>query len=131
VSATWRDESGSGPISTVFGVAIFLGFLLLATQTLVHLYASSTVSSAVFDAARRGAAEGGGGCTTAVARARTLLGDYGRRSDVEFACDPSGESLQLSFRGPTPANLIGGFGQTVGRGGIERTATVRFERFVE
>jgi hypothetical protein len=126
-----RDEAGSGPISTVFGVAIFLGFLLLATQTLVHLYASSTVSSAVFDAARRGAAEGGGGCATAVARARSLLGEYGQRPEARLLCDPSGESLRLTFRGPTPANLIFGFGQTVGRDGIERTATVRFERFVE
>jgi hypothetical protein len=128
---TWRDESGSGPISTVFGVAIFLGFLLLATQTLVHLYASSTVSTAVFDAARRGAAEGGGGCATAVARARSLLGDYGRHGDAQLHCVPNDESLQLTFRGPTPANLIGGFGRSIGRGGIERTATIRFERFVE
>jgi hypothetical protein len=126
-----RDESGAGPISTVFGVAIFLGFLLLATQALVHLYASSTVSSAVFDAARRGAAEGGGGCQTAVARARALLGDYGRRAEAELTCSPSGDSLRLTFRGPTPANLIGGFGRSIGRDGIERTATVRFERFVE
>jgi hypothetical protein len=127
----WRDEAGSGPISTIFGVVIFLGFLLLATQTLVHLYASSTVSSAVFDAARRGAAEGGGGCTAAVARARSLLGDYGQRNEVELACSDTTGSLRLTFRGPTPANLIGGFGATMGRGGIERTATVRLEGIVE
>jgi hypothetical protein len=126
----WRDESGAGPLSTVFGVAIFLGFLLLATQTLVHLYASSTVSSAVFDAASRGAADGGGGCPAAVARARDLLGGYGARSDVELACDASGDTLRLTLRGPTPANLLGGFGATVGRGGIERTASVRLERFL-
>jgi hypothetical protein len=128
---TWRDEAGSGPISTVFGVAIFLGFLLLATQALVHLYASSTVSSAVFDAARRGAAEGGGGCDTAVARARTLLGDYGQRPEVSLACDPTGDSLRLTLSGPTPANFLRGFNQAVGRDGITRTATVRFERFQE
>jgi hypothetical protein len=127
----WRDESGSGPISTVFGVAIFLGFLLLATQTLVHLYASSTVSTAVFDAASRAAADGGGGCGAAVDRARWLLGEYGARADVRLTCDPSGDSLRLTLQGPTPANLLAGFGQVVGSQGIERTATVRFERFVE
>lgn len=127
----WRDEAGSGPISASFGVAIFLGFLLLATQALTHLYASSTVSSAIFDAARRGAAEEGGGCAVAVERARALLGEYGRRDDVRFVCEPSGEQLRLSFEGPTPARLLDGFGQAVGRGGIERTATVRLERFVE
>jgi hypothetical protein len=128
---TWRDESGSGPISTVFGVVIFLGFLLLATQALVHLYASSTVSSAVFDAARRGAAEGGGGCATAVTRARSLLGEYGQRPEVTLACDPTGDSLRLTLSGPTPANFLRGFNQSVGRDGITRTATVRFERFQE
>jgi hypothetical protein len=127
----WRDESGSGPTSTVFGIAIFLGFLLLATQTLVHLYASSTVSTAVFDAARRAAADGGGGCPEAVQRARGLLGDYGARPDVTLTCDPSGDSLRLTLQGPTPANLLAGFGQVVGSRGIERTATVRFERFLE
>jgi hypothetical protein len=125
----WSDESGAGPLSTVFGVAIFLGFLLLATQTLVHLYASSTVSSAVFDAASRGAAEDGGGCPAAVARARALLGGYGARPDVELACDASGDTLRLTLHGPTPANLLAGFGAAVGRGGIERTASVRLERF--
>jgi hypothetical protein len=125
------DEAGSGPISTVFGVAMFLGFLLLATQTLVHLYASSTVSSAVFDAARRGAAEGGGGCSVAVPRARSLLGDYGQRDGAEVSCSETTGSLRLTFRGPTPANLIGGFGAAIGRGGIERTATVRLEGVVE
>jgi hypothetical protein len=124
-----RDESGAGPISTVFGVAIFLGFLLLATQALVHLYASSTVSSAVFDAARRGAAQGGGGCDLAVARARELLGPYGQRPEASLECDPTGDSLQLTFRGPTPANLLRGYDAMVGRDGIVRTATVRFERF--
>jgi hypothetical protein len=127
----WQDEAGTGPISTVFGVAMFLGFLLLATQALVHLYASSTVSSAVFDAARRGAAEGGGGCSAAVTRARSLLGDYGQRDGVEVSCSETTGSLQLTFRGPTPANLVGGFGATMGRGGIERTATVRLEGIVE
>jgi hypothetical protein len=127
----WREESGAGPISTVFGVAIFLGFLLLATQTLVHLYATSTVSSAVFDAASRGAAEGGGGCPAAVARARELLGGYGARPDVDLRCDDSDDTLRLTLRGPTPANLVGGFGATVGRRGIERTASVRLERFLE
>jgi hypothetical protein len=126
-----RDDSGSGPISTVFGVAMFLGFLLLATQALVHLYASSTVSSAVFDAARRGAAEGGGGCSAAVPRARSLLGEYGQRDGVEVSCSETGRTLRLTLRGPTPANLIGGFGATMGQGDIERTATVHLEGVVE
>jgi hypothetical protein len=126
-----RDESGSGPLSTVFGIAIFLGFLLLATQTLVHLYATSTVSTAAFDAARRAAADGGGGCPEAVARARSLLGSYGARSEVRYSCATTADALHLTVQGPTPATFLAGFGQAVGRSGIERTATVRLERFQE
>lgn len=120
-------EVGSGPISAVFGVAIFLGFLLLATQVLVHLYATSTVTTVAFDTARRAAADGGGGCDQASERARGRLGGYGQRSDVHVSCHEDGERLTLTIAGPTPAQLVQGFGVTVLEGGIERSATVRIE----
>lgn len=121
-----RSEDGSGPISAVFGVAIFLGFLLFATQTLVHLYATSTVTTAAFDAARRGAAEGGGGCADAAARVRALLGDYGQRAAV--ACDQGPDQVQVTVTAPSPANLLAGFGTGLGLSDIERTAAVRVEQ---
>lgn len=124
-----RREDGSGPISTVFGVAIFLGFLLLATQVLVHLYATSTVTTVAFDAARRAAAEGGGGCQDAPQQVRARLGGYGQRPQVAVTCHEDGERLSVTVRGPTPAQLVQGFGATLFEGGIERTVTVRIERF--
>ena len=124
-----HGEDGSGPISTVFGVAIFLGFLLLATQVLVHLYATSTVTTVAFDAARRAAAEGGGGCHDAPQQARARLGGYGQRQQVAITCHEDGDQLSLTVRGPTPAQLVQGFGVTLFDGGIERTVTVRVERF--
>jgi hypothetical protein len=113
----------------VVGVAIFLGFLLLASQTLIHLYATSVATGAAFDAARRAAAEGGGGCPSARPQALAALGAYGERADVEVSCLEVGGQLQVTVSGPTPANLLAGFGRVVGRDGIERTAVVRTERF--
>ncbi len=121
-------ESGSGPISTVFGVAILLGFLLLATQVFVHLYATSTVTTVAFETARHAAAEGGGGCPGTADRARSLLGGYGQRPQVEVACTDDGEQLSVTITGPTPAQLVQAFGTRLFERGIERTATVRIER---
>lgn len=120
-----RSEDGSGPISTVFGVAIFLGFLLLATQTLVHLYATSTVTTAAFEAARRGAAEGGGGCAEVDSRVRGLLGTYGQR--VEVGCSEQAGQLRVRVTAPSPARLLDGFGQGLGRPPIDRTVVVARE----
>ena len=121
-------EAGSGPISAVFGVAILLGFLLLSTQVLVHLYATSTVTTVAFDTARRAASDGGGGCAQAPERARSRLGGYGQRPDVQVTCQEDGDRLSLTIAGPTPAQLVQGFGVTLLDGGLERTATVRIER---
>lgn len=110
----------------MFGVAIFLGFLLFATQALVHLYATSTVTAATFEAARRASAETGGGCAEVPARVRGLLGDYGSR--VEVGCAQRGEQLHVTVRGPSPARLLSGFGDGLGLGAIERTAVVRVEQ---
>lgn len=111
----------------MFGVAILLGFLLLATQTFVHLYATSTVTTAAFDTARRIAAEGGGGCPAADERARRLLGHYGSRPEVAITCVEDGEQVAVTISGPTPAQLVAAFGAQLFTGGIERTATVRIE----
>ena len=118
-------EAGTSPVTAVFGVAIFLGFLLLATQTLLHLYASSIVSSAAFDVARRAAAEDGGGCAEVDQRVRGRLGGHAAGARVD--CRDDGDQLHLRVRAESPARLLAGFGDTGGRS-IERTATVRIER---
>ncbi|MFA9432665.1 hypothetical protein [Egicoccus sp. AB-alg2] len=121
-----RGESGSSPVTAVFGVAIFLAFVLLATQTLLHLYASSVVSSAAFDVARRGAAEGGGGCAEVDRRVRARLGDHGAGARVDCLVD--GEQLRVRVLADSPARLLAGLRRDAGVRGIERTATVRIER---
>ena len=122
-------EDGSSAITSVFGVLIFLGFLLLATQVLVHLYATSTVSAVAFDTARRAAAEGAScAAIDAPARARRALGGYGQRID-EPICSTQGQETVVTISGPTPARLVDAFGSGLGLDRIERTARVRTERF--
>jgi hypothetical protein len=123
------SEGGSISVTALFGVAIFLGFLLLASQVLVHLTATSVVTTAAFDAARRSAADGGGGCATASERARAVLGSYGRRGDVAVTCLANGQSLRVTVSGPSPARgLARGFVHLAGAEHIRRSATVRIER---
>ena len=121
-----RDE-GSSPITAVFGLTIFLSFLLLATQFMSYMYARSTVSAAAYDAARVASAVSGT-CTGAEQRARSLLGDYGDHLQIE--CTRGTDSTTVRLVGPSPAKLISGI--TAAAGGlaeIEQTATVRTERF--
>jgi hypothetical protein len=63
-----HSEEGASSVASVFGVAIFLGFLLMASQVLIHLYATSTIGAIAFDNARR-AALSGGDCAEAVDKA--------------------------------------------------------------
>lgn len=97
----------------VFGVAIFLGFLLLATQVLVHLYATSTVTAVAFDEARRASTDGGR-CVGVDARVRERLGGWGSGTDVEVECtsgQPGVEPTVVRVRGPSPAQALRIFGR--------------------
>lgn len=105
----------------MFGVAIFLAFVLFASQTLLHLYASTLVGSAAFDAAKRAAAADGGGCAAVEPRVHRALGRHAE--DAEVACRDDGDQLAVSIVTTSPARVF----QQLG-GGIERTSVVRVER---
>lgn len=105
----------------MFGVAIFLAFVLLATQTLLHLYAATLVGSTAFDAARRAAAEGGGGCDVVAARVFAGLGRHA--DDAAVSCRDDGDHLAVRIVTASPARIF----QQVG-GTIERTSVVRVEQ---
>lgn len=123
-------ECGASSIASVFGVAIFLGFMLLSTQVLVHLYASSTVSAVAFDTARR-ASGLGGDCGASAANARTRLGAWGAQPGVEVGCVPTADgSIEVTISGPSPARSLRIFGAgVVDR--IERGASFRQEVGIE
>lgn len=115
----------------MFGVAIFLAFLLLATQVLVHLYAVSTVTAVAFDSARRASAAGGA-CADVQADARARLGSWGTQPGVEVSCfvDRASDTTEVVISGPSPARGLGVLGGgAVDR--IERGASFRTERLHE
>lgn len=119
-------EAGSSSVASVVGVAIFLGFLLLASQTLIHLYATSTVTAIAVDAAGR-AARAGGGCATETARARDALGDWGR--DAAIGCTTGDGRTTVTVAGPSPAAGLRLYARLTGIEVLERRATVRTEEF--
>lgn len=120
-------EAGTSPVTAVFGVGIFLGFLLLAVQVLLHLYGTSTVGAAAFDGARRLAAEEGLSCAETQAHVRMLLGSYGH--GVSIRCETLGDQIGVRVTGPSPAPLVQGLLAGFDLGGIDRTAYVRVEAF--
>ncbi|MEX0835047.1 MAG: hypothetical protein WD010_03080 [Nitriliruptor sp.] len=125
---TFADEDGNGPLTSVFGITIFLGFMLFAVQVLLHLYGTSTVSAAAFDGARLMAADGGISCPAAASHVRGILGEYGGKVDVDCPVS-NGEVVEVRVVGPSPAPLVGGFLRNFDLGDIERTARVRVEVF--
>jgi hypothetical protein len=119
-----------------FGVAIFLGFLLLATQVMVHLYATSMVTAVAFDEARR-ASTGGGSCAGVEARVVERLGTWGSRPEVRVTCTAgvppgsgsAGLPTTVRVAGPSPARALGIFGsQPIAE--IDRSASFLTEREV-
>lgn len=125
-----RDaEAGASPVTSVFGVAVFLGFLLLASQVLLHLYATSTVTAVAFDAARRAAGDGGD-CATEAVRAREALGAWAADpAAVTIACDAGPEFTTVTIRGPSPTRALRLYAELTGMAEIERSASVRTEAF--
>jgi hypothetical protein len=127
VSNRTGDEAGASSVASVFGVAIFLGFLLIAAQLLVHLYATSTVTAVAFDNARRAAADGGD-CSSAVTRARTSLGSWAADpGEVAITCSRDGAFTTVRIAGPSPALALRIYGQMTGQAAIDRGASVRTE----
>lgn len=109
---------------------MFLFFLLFASQVLLHLYATSVVTSAAFSAATRVAAEGadcGPGGSTAERVVRSRLGDAGRRPDLRVTCTDDGAMTAVTIQARSPAQGLSlvTYGLSLDR--IERTARVRTE----
>lgn len=118
------DEDGTSPIVATLAVGMFLAFLLLASQTLLHLYALSSASAAAADAARRVAAVGGS-CDDGRAHVANLLGGWGER--VTVRCERGPTEVEVRVTGPSPARLAGGIAARVGTGEVDRAARVPLE----
>lgn len=128
-----EDETGDSPVTSIAGVLIFLGFLLLAAQTAIHLYAVSTSTSVMFDEARRVASAVSTGtydCVQATDAVHDRLGRWGDRLQVTCTGDDgTADTVELRVLGPSPANLVSAFGSATGLATFERTVRVRAEQF--
>lgn len=124
-------ERGSVAVSSLVGVAVLLLFLLLASQALVHLHATSAVTAVAFDSARRASADGAACPDPQVVLDR--LGGWGRRDGVSAACERAADGTTVvRIAGPSPAGALGGAASVLGLGGdggwwIEREAVLHTE----
>lgn len=122
-----RGEDGVGLISSVAGIFVFLAFLLLAAQVLVHLFATSYVNAAAFDAARLASGAGSVSASQARDHGMDVLGSFaGRVSRFDVAV--GAEQVTVSVQARSPALLPRLFGQAVGVSSIDRSVTLRRER---
>jgi len=127
-----RGDRAAGVLSTSFGILFFLGFLFFAVQLLFNLYATSVVTSATYDAARRVATSPAqppdqSTLDAAVDHARALLGGYASR--VAFTWDLSDpDVVRLHVHAVNPRFLGGPLDHLVGLDTIDRTVDVRVEQ---
>lgn len=133
------DESGSdagtGLISTISGLLVFLALLLFATQTLIALSARSAATSAAYEGARLVAGartshdsspvpeEARSHAETTV---RSQLGAFGDRVELDWSTS-TWDTVALTIRARPPSFL---WDSLRGRGPslIDRTVRVRVEQ---
>jgi Flp pilus assembly protein TadG len=121
-------DAGTGTVSTLAGVTAFLVLLLFAVQVMLNLYATSVLSAAAYDAARRAATHGREPTALeqadAESYARSLLGAYGARAQFDWsASDDSVVRLRVRLANARLLPLVG----LVGLDEVDRTFSVRVE----
>lgn len=123
---------GVGIIGAAFGLAFFLGFLLLAVQILYSLHATSVLTHAGYDAARRLARTGD--VAEATARFEAVVGS--ERAAISFEARggtgfTDADTIVVHVRRHAPGLLPAGLTGILPFQQVERTLVVRNERFVE
>ena len=119
-------EDGAGLVSSVAGVLVFLAFLLFAAQILVHLFASSFVNAAAFDAARLASGSAGVSESAAAEHGLAVLGSYSSRVSV-FSVDIGAEQVNVRVQADSPALRPAAFGRVIGTASIDRRVSLRRE----
>ena len=125
-----REERGSGTLSTVFGVMVFLTLMMFASHLLLNLWLMSAVDGVAHDAATDVATSGADDAALAqvqqqaITEARTALGAYGTRVRFEFEPDATGRAVTLHVVAPELSLLPSLAGDLVGESGLDRRITV-------
>lgn len=126
---TRTADSGTAIIGTILGATIVLLLLLFAVQVIVHLYATSVVTSAAFDAAQMVATSPGDQPAQellAERDARRRLGSLGDPQRARFTwLEADGQQVVLRVQSESPQFI----GLPEAFREITKTVTVRTERF--
>lgn len=129
-----QDDAAAGWLSTAAGVVVFLVFLLFAVQLLFGLYASSTVTAVVNDAAHRAAERGAPPWPLIEADARRTLGEIGDEAEFVWETDDSDgdgavDTVVLAVVAVPPRFIPRSIGGAIGLDAIRRSVRVRMETF--
>lgn len=111
-------------MASVFGVGIFLTFLLVVVQVVLYLFTASVVQAAAVDGASHGA--GAAQVHSEVAaeqHAARVLGRLADDADITARADASGDVLTVGIRVRLPSVL-----GAVGLASVEREAEARIEQ---
>jgi hypothetical protein len=123
-------------VSSLAGLLVFLLFLLVATQVLVGLYATSTLRATLYDAASRAADDGAAapdGLGRLAEEAEASLGEMGDRTEITLEQrDEDGDGAADVVVGDAvsepPRFVPSWFGGMVGFEEIRASVRVRVER---
>lgn len=129
-------DRGSGMVSSVAGLTVFLLFLVFAVQVLFGLYATSTVRATLYDAASRAAAAGSAepDLDRLADEAEASLGAMGERTEIRLRLvDDDGDGVGDVVLGDAvavpPRVVPRSIGGMVGFEEIRASVRVRVERF--
>ncbi len=142
MSSGLAGERGSGLLGVTLGIGVVMTLLLTSAHLLLHLYVTTVVTAAGYDAAVEAAAhstDAAGGDTAesdgsgvrtahAEASARQALGALAERAVFDWSSSTADEvvlRLETSSPGLVPARFAGTMGLTA----VEREFRVRVERF--
>lgn len=129
------EENGTGLLSTLVGVTIFLVLILFAVNLVLNLYATSVVTAAAFDAARLRAGGGLASVSEAEAEAQlfALIPNYRREGSMQLTwsypstdADAVPDVVELQVVAEHPTALLPNMDLPFQR--IDRTISVRLER---
>ncbi len=132
MQANTQRERGAGLLSSVLGLTVFLVLLLFCVQVMYHLYATSAVTGALYDAGREVAGYDAGedraaAAARAEAKMRDRLGQYGRER-VELRWDLSDpNTVRVEVRADHPSVFPSWFSTRLPFTSIERSVDVAQE----
>jgi hypothetical protein len=119
-------DAGASTIGTALGAAVFLAFMLLATHTLLGLYAGSVVSAAAWDGAHH-AATHAEDADVDVTTQDVVKQRLGGMQDVSIQLTRTGDDMSVAVGVKRPSFVPAGLKTTGNTMRISRTVHVRAE----